>query len=429
MTTTSPDPATAVGRCPACGADLTSDPRFTRWCRGCSWNAHPGASAAKKRGDRFQRRLNRAAEERLYHRIRQEGTAPRSIGAAGIAAFALAGVVHLVTAGMILLGVLWLLSPSWPLRLLGGVLPAAAYLLRPRLGPNRAERRRRRLVDRRDAPALYGLCARVAAELGTAPPEAIAVDGSYNAGYGLAGIRGGGVLTLGLPLWETLAPAERLALLGHELGHRVGGDIRRRLWVGSALGTLEEWYRLFRPDSATRQHVNGVVAAAEMVAAVLMGVFAELALLARRVLSRLTALSGRRAEYLADELAARVAGPQAAAALLAALTLDGALTHVRQQHRPAVRRSTGGQDGADFWADLRAYTESIPDSERARRLLVSQLDDSAVDSAHPPTHLRLDFVRQLPPAAPAIVLDSAEAAAVDEELAPLRTAVARDLLS
>jgi Zn-dependent protease with chaperone function len=247
------------------------------------------------------------------------------------------------------------------------------------------------------------------------------------------------VLTIGLPLWETLDPGQRLALLGHEFAHGAAGDTRETLWVRTAVSSLDEWYTIFRPGHRS-VHARGggggggaVAIIGEMVAMVVLGIFAELTILLNRSLSRLTILSGRRAEYLADELAARIAGRDKAAEMLAALTLGSSTRQVIRQRQSASasrrRRAGAAQPAAraDFWTDLRSYVASIPENERARRLLVSELDDSAVDSTHPPTHLRIAFVRRLPAAEPAFTLNTDELAAVDKELAKPRAAVAGNL--
>jgi Zn-dependent protease with chaperone function len=435
--------------CAACGSALTGDERFVVWCRSCGWNAHPNATTAKGRGDRFQRKLNRAAEERLYQHVTQHGTARPSLDAARIAAYTLSAVVHLVTVALICGGVAMVLVPHILVRLLGVFLLLLAWTMRPRLGPSRKTLRRRRVLAPDAAPALHALCARIAAELGTAPPHEIVVHSGYNASYSRIGLRRRVVLTLGLSLWETVTPAEQLAILGHELGHGANGDSRRGLWISVALDSLEEWYHMFRPGVAmqrrhemtrrtgrgVRSSTGGLAWLGEMFAVAVMAVLAETTLLLYRLLSRLTTLSGRRAEYRADELAARIAGPEATAGLMQALPLGSSATFVRQQRALSNRAAPRNQRGqlldrtrqTDFWTDLREYVGSIPESERARRILVSQLDDSAVDAPHPPTHQRLSHVRQLPPAEPLIVLSADEWAAIDAELAPARAAIARDL--
>jgi len=425
---TPPAPAVATAApCPECASGLTEDTRFVQWCQACGWNANPGAKTATGRGDRFQRKLNRAAEERLHRRITETGAQRSGLDTATVGAYVFSALVHLVTLTVAVGGVLALLEPYWPLRIVGAVLVLLAFHLRPRFGPSRKAMKRRQLLAADDAPALRGLAARVAAELGTRPPDLIAVDAGFNATYTRVGMRRRVLLTLGLPLWETLGPEQRLALLGHELGHGVNGDARRGGWIGSALRSLEEWYRLLRPGRIMVRGGRGgnpgggIAILGEMVARWAMVVFAELVLLAYRLLTRLTRLSGRRAEYLADGFGVRVAGVDATAGMLRALTLGGIVA------RFGERRRLRGASAGDYWSELHAYVVSVPESERARLLLLSRLDDSAVDTTHPPTHLRLAFVEQLPRTAPTVLLTAGESAAIDAELAPARAAVAQRL--
>jgi Zn-dependent protease with chaperone function len=437
MTTPSaprPTDPVAADACGTCGEPLTTDPRFVRWCPACGWNAYPNRVEARRRGDRFRRRLNRDAERRLYRRVVEGGSAPQ---ATAVGAYALAGLVHLVTLGVGVTGVVLLVGTGWPAHVVGVVLVGLSVLLRPRLGPGRRVRRRLLTVRRADAPALYGVADRVAAELGTAAPALIVIDGSYNASYRREGLRRRVVLTLGLPLWETLDPGQRLALLAHELGHGANGDARSGLWIGSAISSLEEWYRVFRPGAAPGvnrrmqygarvSRASGFAAIGEMIAMVVMGVFAELTILVNRLLTRLTLLSGRRAEYRADAMAARIAGPEAAARMLSALALGSAAEQVAHR-RELASTPKKGAPRPDFWSDLREYVASIPPSERDRRLRVCELDDSAVDTSHPPTHLRLAYVRQLPAAEPSIALTEDELSSIDAELAATRRKVGQYL--
>jgi Zn-dependent protease with chaperone function len=438
VTTPSAAPTATAASCPACGSSLTDDPRFVRWCQACGWNAHPGAAAAKSRGDRLQRRFNRATEERLFRRVTEDG-GRSPVDGATVLTYVLAGLVHLVTAAMVGCAVVALSVPHVLVRCLGLVLLLVAYCLRPRLGPSRKALKRKRYLDADAAPALHALARRVATELATDPPALIAVNDRFNASYTRVGLRRRVLVTLGLPLWETLTPAQRVALLGHELGHGANGDTRRGVWVGSALGALREWYLMLQPGGrrfgSPRGDVSGLVALSEKVAQLLLAVFSEAALLVYRLLGRLTALSGRRAEYLADAMAARVAGRDDAAGMLETLMLGGATQHVRSRYlfrTRSLRRPRRGDAGEqpplpDYWAELRAYIASIPQSERARRRLMSQLDDSAVDSTHPPTHLRLAYVEQLPATGSAIVLSATEADAIDAEFGPIRAAFVRDM--
>ena len=436
-----PQDATPAVPCPECGSALTTDPRFIRWCPSCGWNAHPGASAATTRGDRFGRRINRAAEARLFRRITESGRLRSSRDGAWLAATGLATLVHLVTLAMGASGVLLivLVPHALPALVVGAVLILCTIGLRPRLGTMRTARRAMHL-DRPRAPALYGLADRIAAELGTPPVKLICFDRDHNASYRRVGLRQRPVLTIGMPLWETLSVQERVAMLGHELGHGANGDTAQSLWVGAALRSLDEWYSVMTPGRrlapGQRSTTGSAAALGEMVARVLMFVFAEAVLQYHRLLLRVTVLGSRRAEYLADSMAARVGGSAATATMLEHLTLGRAVEQVRRQRsyrgKGAPRRRRDEAPAApeplpDFWVELRDYVDSIPASERQRRLRVSELDDSATDTTHPPTHLRIAFARQQPQPDPLIVPTAEELAAVEAELAPVRRAVAAAL--
>ncbi|HEY7296021.1 MAG TPA: M48 family metalloprotease [Dehalococcoidia bacterium] len=67
----------------------------------------------------------------------------------------------------------------------------------------------------------------IARELHMATINEIAVTPASNAAFGRMGWRRRRVLLLGQPLPLTLDSQERVALLGHELGHGVNGDAVR----------------------------------------------------------------------------------------------------------------------------------------------------------------------------------------------------------
>ncbi|GIH28727.1 hypothetical protein Aph01nite_70370 [Acrocarpospora phusangensis] len=130
-----------------------------------------------------------------------------------LAAYVVAIAVHAFTLAFAALG-LWtiLRNPgflvSW---LLGGVFLGIGFILRPRaarLSPAVE------LLPRETAPSLYALAARVAEATGAPRPNTIAVDEQgLGAELRLIGLRREPVLTLGLPIWLALAPAQRVALL------------------------------------------------------------------------------------------------------------------------------------------------------------------------------------------------------------------------
>jgi Zn-dependent protease with chaperone function len=434
--------------CPDCSALLTTDPRFTQWCPSCHWNALPAGQqrtsttgskgstgAARRRLDE----LDQALEQRLFQQATAGGTnlRPRR-GGAHLAVTLLALPVHALTLTAVVGAVLVVQLGVWTDYVAALALLGVAYLGRPRLGSLSRLSTSRHSVSREEAPQLWALTDRIASELGTRRPDAILLDARYNASYARVGWRRRTVLTLGLPLWTTLSEQERVALLAHEFGHGANGDSRRGVWLGAALGSLSEWVRLLAPSRVRTR--GGIEAMAALVAYLFQTVLQALAELYLRLLLRLTRMDSRRAEYLADSFTVRLAGAAGAAGLMEALHLGTAYETIAAQRRLAARqvpsqrrrasRRAAGEEPqateqpekeqpADLWTSLAAYVRSIPPEERTRRVVAAELGHDTFDTTHPPTHLRLAFVRGLPAGEPAITLDAPASAAIDQELQPL----------
>ncbi|MET8627515.1 M48 family metallopeptidase [Kitasatospora sp. NPDC004669] len=429
--------------CPDCGESLTADPRFTAWCPACDWNLVPGAETATAITRRERAATVRA--DRLFQDL-TEGEASATGRLDWLLASAVAGLVHLSTAALFCWGLWLLVTGDTPLRCLGAAVLGLVVLLRPRLG---RMPRGESVVDRDRAPALYGLADRVAAEVGAEPVDTILVDECFNASYGLLGFRRRSVLTLGLPLWEALDDQQRIALLGHEFGHRVNGDHRRSLWLHSAITALAAWYGLARPSRLRHPGSPLLIQFGEMIANVLLKVVAWLLYRGVVLLDRLTSRAGHQAEYRADALAARVGGTEAARGMLAALLLGGsariAVSRARAdgRQRPRGHRRTARAQGtraqeshdtheapaADlFWERLRERLVSVPDTERERLRRCSARERAAVDTTHPPTHLRLALMDRCGARPAAVTTTPAEVEAIAAELAPHRARVAAALL-
>lgn len=355
-------------------------------------------------------------------------------------------MVHLTTAALCGWGLWLLVTGNTPLRCLGAAVLAVAVLLRPRLGRTP---RGEGVLDRAEAPALYGLADRVAAEVGAGPVGVIRVDCAFNASMGAVGLRRRSVLTLGLPLWEVLGEQERIALLGHEFGHRVNGDHRQGLWLGSAIHALAHWYDLTRPRGHYRDAVGLqlLFQLTDLLLVVLLGGVARLLLALLRLLDRLTSRAGQQAEYHADTLAARTASTGAARRLLRTLLLGQAVETAAARARaelqkpaPRVAPRSAARPGGAVHADgghPRGVLGAAARPGRRRpcagaRAPAAPLRPGAGRGGpHPPA----DPPAARPPrpgpraAAAAVTTTPAETAAIAAELAPHRVRIARTLLA
>ncbi|MER8184745.1 M48 family metallopeptidase [Kitasatospora sp. NPDC094015] len=433
-------PADRPTTCPDCAAPLTGDPAFPVWCPACEWNlvvaprpTAPLTPRAQRRHERETRRTERrertvrARTEKVYALV--AGDAPAHRDLSWLLAAVLAGLVHLVTLLVLAGSVTLLVVGPGPLRVVGVIGLVVAYALRPRLGRSTADEVPLR---REEAPALYALADGAAAAVGVRPVDAIVVTGEFNAGFGRYGLRNRGVLQLGLPLWVALTPQQRTALLGHEFGHDRNGDHRRGRWLRSAGQALAQWRAMTLPERTASDEAGGLFALAGMVKLLVLHVLHAVAGGLYEVLDVLTTRSGQGAEYRADALAVEAAGSEATRSVLEVLllgaTIESAVTRWRVQARGTRRTTDGPADGPDLWATLAERIAAVPPSERERRLRLSERTLGAVDSTHPPTHLRIRMLTARPQITKALlVADPARHAEADAELAPHRARIAEQL--
>ncbi|MGW7611297.1 M48 family metallopeptidase [Streptomyces sp. NPDC054766] len=400
------------------------DGRFTAWCAGCDWNVDPEQSREKlSRLARAQRVLARRHGEKLLAELTAGGTLRARRDASSLLAYAVALTVHALTLALTVGGI-WYVVRGW-----GGwgMVPGVFFLglawtLRPRLSrlPENSP-----VLTRADAPELFALVDEVAQVVGTRGVDAIAVDAEINASVMSYGIRGRRLLTLGLPLWEILTPQQRIALLGHELGHYSNGDTRHGRVVAGALRSLSTWHYFFLPV-ANPEPLEALANLFYIVPRWLVGGVLML-------LDQLTLRATQRAEYLADRMAARAGSTQAALELMdRLLTADSAAVTLRREVNTAAMSGPRGSrndtrtDG--LWERLAADVTSVPEHERERRRRVGTLRGHSVDATHPPTHLRHACLLIGEAAPPAVVADDDRERRITEELSDARTKVARRIL-
>ncbi|MFD8734845.1 M48 family metallopeptidase [Streptomyces sp. NPDC059618] len=419
-----------VQPCPDCGAEVRCDARFVTWCAACDWNVDPGRPEEKRgRLARARRALAQRHGERLLMELGAGGNLRARRDSSAVLAFALALVVHALTLAVIAGGV-WFLVRGW-----GGwgmvpgvLLLALGWSLRPRFGrpPKNTP-----LLRRADAPELFAVVDEVARVAGTRGVDAIVVDDLIHAAVGSYGVRGRRLLFLGLPLWEILSPQQRIALLGHEMGHYVNGDTRHGRIVGTAYRSLLTWHYYFVPGD---HDPLDEVGAFQLIVDLLYVVPRLLVLGVLTVLDRLTMRASQRAEYLADRLAATAGSTEAALELMDRLLIadSAAVTLQREANRTALKSPRGRQEtnawAEALWERLAADLASVPEHERERQRRASVLRGHSVDSTHPPTHLRHACLLIGDAVPPAVVTDAEREHRIASELAAARTRVALQIL-
>lgn len=419
----------SAAECPVCAAEVTSEPGFVRWCQACDWNADP---SPESRRSGFRRALDRRADQatrQLFDSVRAHESSERRGVLVSVLVYVTAAAVHAVTAVLVLAVPLVLLLPkgvpSW-LRILGAALLLAIALF---VLPFTRTRRAGRLeLSRTDAPTLFGLVDDVAREIGAPAIESVAITADFNAFYFRRGLRRQHVLGIGMALWSTLDPQQRVALIGHELGHAVNGDLRNTSIVERAIITLSRWRQLLTPiqgspwaSSLHQSSVQGLVGLVEaVVLPVVLAPFRAMIGAFSAVLEVIANRDGQRREYYADELAARMAGSAAAIELTEMLLLA-------EFCQFTVIQTTRFQPQLDPWQTLREAVLGVPPTERERLRRNARRTLGRIDSTHPPTQLRADLLLDRPARDPKIMVSAEVAAAIEHELRPAKARLVKEL--
>jgi heat shock protein HtpX len=403
--------------CPSCGSGLVTERDAAPWCPACEWNL---ALFEPKRHALFGwHRLDRAVDQ-FAHRVTRgqfKALAGRPVGRSGwdaaqIVTVSISLLLYAAVAAMAAGGVVLIASDFPSLTIVPGVaLVLLAVALRPRFGrldPDATT------ISPQQAPTLFRLIDSVAEAIGAPRPHTVVLDERFNAWAGAVGLRRRRVLGLGLPLWGVLPTQQRVALLGHELGHFVNGDIRRHMLVQPAYTTIGRLSELLRAggggQGADGTFMGLLTLVSHLIAVAVLGALRRIALCVQLVVTAVASRGVQRAEYLADEMAATVAGTKAAAEAQDTLLALSAMAIV-------VRSVARGRDGASAWqrAADEARTALAPRIPALRQLSIR--DETSLFASHPPRGLRARMIESRPQQPPRIELAENDSARIDAELA------------
>ncbi|MFG2038324.1 M48 family metalloprotease [Dactylosporangium sp. NPDC048998] len=347
-------------------------------------------------------------------------------GTAGSAVLVVSSLMLYLMILVMLAAGLWVGSLSFP----GfGLVPAVVLVgtaleLRPRFDrlPKFATE-----VPAAAAPELYRLVGQVAAELGAPAPAISVEDDVFNIGVLAVGLRRRPALVVGLPMWNALSAQQRVAVLGHELGHFVNGDPRRGLLVQPALTTLTRLTRMLAHEPVPLGQ-SGTVGGPGLLGwlvgllfSLIKAILRGLLFVPRVVLAVLALRDGQRAEYRADQVAAAVAGRAAMVELLDVLTLSDSVIMLVKREARAGKPVTG-------WPETIAklVVEARPTIEGRRD---AELDRVSLFDSHPPSGLRARVIEARSGESAAVVANAARNDRIDAELAAHNARSARTLKS
>lgn len=238
-------------------------------------------------------------------------------------------------------------------------------------------------LTRTNAPALFVLIDQIARTTSQVPPSEVYLLNDVNAWVtqrgGVMGIGSRRVMGVGLPLLAHLKPAELAAVIAHEFGHYVSGDVGLGPWIYKTRAAI----------------IRAVAATHETWLAMPFRVYAELFL-------KTTLAVSREQEFVADRTAAGAAGAEAAASALrrVAALAPAYDAYLHTELKPLVQAGFLPPVAAGFDRYLRqpriaAFIETAA-SEHTTGAEVGEYD------THPPMADRIAALERLPQAPPAI---------------------------
>jgi hypothetical protein len=161
--------------CPECGSTVPVATGYPDWCD-CGWNLEPPPVRGTPRG-RFARlaeRAGRRSGERMARELLEAGSLEPRWTPATLAAFAVAGGVHLLSLALVAGGIAAIAVefPNVVSILIGLAMAGTGVMMRPRLSRLANDARP---LDPARTPALHELVAAVADALDRPPPDLVAV--------------------------------------------------------------------------------------------------------------------------------------------------------------------------------------------------------------------------------------------------------------
>lgn len=356
--------------------------------------------------------MGRRLHKSLRHDLARPGALRRRVSGSLVLATVFSLVVLLTAIALFAAGMAVVFWPDlvWPVRLMIAVpLIGLAWLGRPRWVNPPDESR-----SLADYPALRRLMQRIAERLHVETPARVVVSPEFNAGVGRYGWRGTTVFDLGLPLAAVLEPQELVALIGHELGHLSAGDPQRHWLIGSTVTALASWYDALRPKTLWASRPGFIEQIYAFLANILLVALASLIWPALWVLSLLLWRESQRAEYRADQIAAKLAGRAALAALLRKSGRADQIFEVVRSRALASRQRAGARDLITRIRDLDWRVPVGPPSEAEAGFVAER--DAQANASHPPLTYRLDLVYAHAHDAATLTLTQGEFDAIQAEL-------------
>lgn len=407
--------------CPVCHGELSEIEDLTLWCKACERNiVHTESVKTENVFQDIYLSLSRKHGESLFNSLvnaSSEKLKP-TMTLAKVCAFAVAAFIYLITLSLPIFGI-WVFVIGWGnifTLIIGIVCLLMAWFIRPRI-----PKVPKGVILREDFPILYKFIDSIAASLNSKTTDGVIIHGDLNAGIGQFGLANKKIIHIGLSLWEILSIEEKTALIAHELSHGINGDPMRGLFIGNALESSINWYLILRPVSLWEPE-NGLLGILMFPLNVFLLILSGCVWLIANLLAYLIYTDSQKSEYFADYLATKVCGTDAMVSLLEK-GLIGSKRFEMILHRVSLKK-----EESDLFEDFKRDILSLLPEEKEKLKKIGELESSRLDSTHPPTHLRIKFLRHHFEAGTQILPSADKIELLEKEMSKLKSKAQTEII-
>lgn len=382
-----------VQKCRVCNSEMPVIPGYTTWCGHCGWNIDGKGQEKKNTLERFYDYLGKKWSENLLNSVKNEVKIINRISITKIAALLLSLPIYFIQILFLIaylaFAILFVHNFKFDITVfitsiaIVLVIPVIVIIKKIREQQKIDEYLKDSVVSKDKFPALYTMVNKISDYLGVTEVDGIIIDEDFNASFGRYGIKKKKILTIGLPLFSILGDKEKVALISHEIAHDVNNDALIGRISGKALDILGKWYLSVAPNE-----IMAAVFSRFPIAILLIPfywIISKIILLYWYLLSIISWRDSQCAEYYADYLSSTVSGSEEMISTLEKLYYSSSFYSTADN---IIR-----YNDKNILNSFLERIKNVPqrELERIKRLIVDK--QSQIDSTHPPTVFRIEFLK------------------------------------
>lgn len=398
-----------IENCPNCQNSLEVNEGYITWCDKCYWNINPDIDYLSKKRifDFAYENISKVSVNNLYNEVLQAKNIKQRISAYSILAYVISAFIYAISIFFMFfsLRVLFFSGGAPHTYLLSIIFLIFGIEIFPRVTKVRETK-----LDPQEYPGLFKLVDTISNRIKGQRINNICVSYDYNAYFTTSGLKRENVIILGIPYFSILDINEKISVIAHELTHCSNKDTSRHSFVFTAVTSLSKWYSFLLYFGEIK---------------ILLPISWPLSLIVKMFIYILGIMVWRdrqRAEYYADYTAAKIAGVEATISSSEKFYYHPSFFNI-------LKRTAERTNANDLFDNFRKHIKNVPEREIKRVKTLEQLETCDLQSSHPPTLYRNQYISSKIKDFDKLELSQEEINQIENEFKRLEDMIQRRLLS